>query len=124
MTYQSIEEPTSNQLDDAKESDSAAPVEFVVPAMSSVLVTPSGSVVATRPLVPAPPIVHRTTWGQPAYGTHYTNGTDDELLKYFIDLQTGCLIDPYTGKIRLGLGLLVEITHETNIMLLIQKSFQ
>jgi hypothetical protein len=66
--------------------------------MSSVLVTPSGSVVATRPLVPAPPIVHQTTWGQP-YGTHYTNGTDNKLLKNFIDLQTGCPIDPYTGKI-------------------------
>jgi hypothetical protein len=98
MTYQSIEEPPLNQWDDATESDLTAPVEFVVPAMSSVLVTPSGSVVATRPLVPAPPIVHHTTWGQP-YGTHYTNGTDDELLKYFIDLQTGYPIDPYTGKI-------------------------
>jgi hypothetical protein len=49
MMYQSIEEPTSNQLDDKKELDSAAPVEFVVPAMSSVLATPSGSVVATSP---------------------------------------------------------------------------
>jgi hypothetical protein len=93
-----LEGPTLNQLDDRKESDSSAPVEFVVPAMSSVLVTPSGSVVVTRPLVPAPPIVHRTTWGQP-YGTHCTNGTDDKLLKYFIDLQTGCPIDLYTGSL-------------------------
>jgi hypothetical protein len=105
MTYQSIEEPTSNQLDDKKELDSAAPVEFVVPAMSSVLATPSGSVVATSPITPtpldslvsAPPTVNQTTWGQP-YGTHYTNGTNNELHAYFIDLRTGYPIDPYTGK--------------------------
>jgi hypothetical protein len=105
MTYQSIEEPTSNQLDDKKEWESAAPVAFVVPAMSSVLVTPSGSVVATRPIAPTPldslvsaqPTVNQTTWGQP-YGTPYTNGTDDELHVYFIDLCTGYPSTPIPAR--------------------------
>jgi hypothetical protein len=58
----------------------------------SVEKTTSGSV------VPAPPNVNQTTWGQP-YGTHYTNNvTDEELNAYFIDLRTGYPIDPYTDK--------------------------
>jgi hypothetical protein len=104
-TYHSIDD----QLGDRMASgcvQQPVPVDFVVPARSSVLVTLSGSVINTSSLVvPAPsrsvvqalPNVNQTTWGQP-YGTHYTDGTNNVLFKYSIDLCTRQPIDPYTGK--------------------------